>query len=271
MARALAHDCRCRRHLAVELRHALGFVPWCPRVNVGSIAHAGGGWRQVMNRAAERRAASRSDSRFERRSAACCRAYVRGAVPGVGRRFNRRHSRCVQVRNTVCSHLGRGGHSRCRSASRVGPESGPVQYQRRSGAGTARESGRSRRRGLAGNQGWLARGVADRICEVANLFTRERSVASVCAPLWGRSSVGRALRSQCRGQGFDPPRFHQYPPLASDGRGRATFAPDSAPADQGAAGSASQTNSGSGSLPSPSLRHSDQKRRRPATSSASSS
>lgn len=36
----------------------------------------------------------------------------------------------------------------------------------------------------------------------------------------GRSSVGRALRSQCRGQGFDPPRFHQSPPLARNGQGR---------------------------------------------------
>ena len=27
----------------------------------------------------------------------------------------------------------------------------------------------------------------------------------------GRSSVGRARRSQCRGQGFDPPRLHQVP------------------------------------------------------------
>ena len=29
---------------------------------------------------------------------------------------------------------------------------------------------------------------------------------------WGRSSVGRASRSQCEGQGFDPPRLH-HPPL----------------------------------------------------------
>src|SRR5574339_323401 len=26
------------------------------------------------------------------------------------------------------------------------------------------------------------------------------------------SSAGRALRSQCRGQGFDPPAVHQFPP-----------------------------------------------------------
>src|SRR6266851_7649098 len=26
---------------------------------------------------------------------------------------------------------------------------------------------------------------------------------------WGRSSAGRASRSQCEGQGFDPPRLHQ--------------------------------------------------------------
>ena len=28
--------------------------------------------------------------------------------------------------------------------------------------------------------------------------------------LWARSSAGRALRSQRRGQGFDPLRVHQY-------------------------------------------------------------
>jgi hypothetical protein len=33
-------------------------------------------------------------------------------------------------------------------------------------------------------------------------------------PMWGRSSAGRARRSQCRGQGFDPPRLHQ-PSLAT--------------------------------------------------------
>src|SRR6266481_396677 len=27
---------------------------------------------------------------------------------------------------------------------------------------------------------------------------------------WGRSSAGRASRSQCEGQGFDPPRLHQF-------------------------------------------------------------
>ena len=30
---------------------------------------------------------------------------------------------------------------------------------------------------------------------------------------WGRSSVGRASRSQCEGQGFDPPRLHHFPRL----------------------------------------------------------
>ena len=29
------------------------------------------------------------------------------------------------------------------------------------------------------------------------------------AKLWGRSSAGRASRSQCEGQEFDPPRLHQ--------------------------------------------------------------
>ena len=28
--------------------------------------------------------------------------------------------------------------------------------------------------------------------------------------IWGRSSAGRALRSQCRGREFDPPRLHHY-------------------------------------------------------------
>ena len=27
--------------------------------------------------------------------------------------------------------------------------------------------------------------------------------------MWGRSSAGRASRSQCEGREFDPPRFHQ--------------------------------------------------------------
>ena len=30
--------------------------------------------------------------------------------------------------------------------------------------------------------------------------------------LWGRSSAGRASRSQCEGREFDPPRLHQFPP-----------------------------------------------------------
>src|SRR5216683_122681 len=30
---------------------------------------------------------------------------------------------------------------------------------------------------------------------------------------WGRSSAGRASRSQCEGQGFDPPRLHQTRPI----------------------------------------------------------
>ena len=58
------------------------------------------------------------------------------------------------------------------------------------------------------------------ISMAANLFTEGRPIASVVAPLWGRSSVGRALRSQCRGQGFDPPRFHQFPLVTSDGQWR---------------------------------------------------
>ncbi len=36
---------------------------------------------------------------------------------------------------------------------------------------------------------------------------RER--ASFPLPRWGRSSAGRAPRSQCGGLGFDPPRLHQ--------------------------------------------------------------
>ncbi len=37
---------------------------------------------------------------------------------------------------------------------------------------------------------------------------------------WGRSSAGRASRSQCEGREFDPPRLHQMsalPPIADDG------------------------------------------------------
>jgi hypothetical protein len=66
----------------------------------------------------------------------------------------------------------------------------------------------------------VCRVLAVRISVFANLFTRPGSLASVSAPLRGRSSVGRALRSQRRGQGFDPPRFHQFSSLASDGQGR---------------------------------------------------
>ena len=32
-------------------------------------------------------------------------------------------------------------------------------------------------------------------------------------PPWGRSSAGRASRSQCEGREFDPPRLHQFFPL----------------------------------------------------------
>jgi hypothetical protein len=35
----------------------------------------------------------------------------------------------------------------------------------------------------------------------------------------GRSSAGRALRSQCRGQGFDPPRLHLVRPRKDPGSG----------------------------------------------------
>src|SRR6266704_1030731 len=38
-------------------------------------------------------------------------------------------------------------------------------------------------------------------------FTPQRRVA-IILPLWGRSSAGRARRSQCRGRGFDPLRLH---------------------------------------------------------------
>jgi hypothetical protein len=31
----------------------------------------------------------------------------------------------------------------------------------------------------------------------------------VLQPKWAASSAGRALRSQCRGRGFDPPAVHQ--------------------------------------------------------------
>ena len=33
--------------------------------------------------------------------------------------------------------------------------------------------------------------------------------------VWGRSSVGRASRSQCEGRGFDSPRLHQRRALES--------------------------------------------------------
>src|SRR5688572_10977501 len=33
--------------------------------------------------------------------------------------------------------------------------------------------------------------------------------SSISSVTWAASSAGRALRSQCRGQGFDPPAVHQ--------------------------------------------------------------
>jgi hypothetical protein len=39
-------------------------------------------------------------------------------------------------------------------------------------------------------------------------FTQCVSTA-ILSPLWGRSSAGRAPRSQCGGRGFDPLRLHQ--------------------------------------------------------------
>src|SRR6476661_830425 len=41
-------------------------------------------------------------------------------------------------------------------------------------------------------------------------FTPQGS-AAIISPLWGRSSAGRAPRSQCGGRGFDPLRLHQMP------------------------------------------------------------
>ena len=41
---------------------------------------------------------------------------------------------------------------------------------------------------------------------------RCRQAVACSFPLWGRSSVGRALQWHCRGQGFDSPRLHQTLP-----------------------------------------------------------
>src|SRR3954467_1809278 len=43
----------------------------------------------------------------------------------------------------------------------------------------------------------------------ADLDTRTRAASVPLPRPRGRSSAGRALRSQCRGQGFDPPRLHK--------------------------------------------------------------
>ena len=47
--------------------------------------------------------------------------------------------------------------------------------------------------------------------DLSALITQFDFLRSACHngwPLWGCSSVGRALRSQCRGREFDPPHLH---------------------------------------------------------------
>ena len=47
---------------------------------------------------------------------------------------------------------------------------------------------------------------------IENIIGREISSVPEEIPkhFWGCSSVGRVRRSQCRGQGFDPPQLHFY-------------------------------------------------------------
>ncbi len=54
--------------------------------------------------------------------------------------------------------------------------------------------------------GSVKRAITERIRLERHPAHRQKYERSDC---WGRSSAGRALRSQCRGQGFDPPRLHQ--------------------------------------------------------------
>ena len=63
--------------------------------------------------------------------------------------------------------------------------------------------------GAAGVGGLTPAGAGDMI--------RRASPGRSPCRTWGRSSVGRARRSQCRGQGFDSPRLHHLP---SSGLGR---------------------------------------------------
>lgn len=52
-----------------------------------------------------------------------------------------------------------------------------------------------------------------RFCAMIRNGLRDRSI-------WAHSSAGRAPRSQCGGQGFDPPWVHQSPNRESEGKSR---------------------------------------------------
>src|SRR5450432_2369162 len=45
----------------------------------------------------------------------------------------------------------------------------------------------------------------------ANLRSPKSETESMLRAAWGRSSAGRASRSQCEGREFDPPRLHRAP------------------------------------------------------------
>ena len=77
-----------------------------------------------------------------------------------------------------------------------------------------------RRRGVARQPRSSSAGAGRAICApgccaagvdflLRGLFTRAGRLASVSRPSRGCSSVGRALRSQCKGQGFESPQLHQ--------------------------------------------------------------
>lgn len=66
-------------------------------------------------------------------------------------------------------------------------------------------------------------------------YPRHAGRGSAGAMVWGRSSAGRATRSQCVGREFDPPRLHQFPSKSSDAtqgfvqKGRTSLRRDVAP------------------------------------------
>ncbi len=79
---------------------------------------------------------------------------------------------------------------------------GTPETMRRSGGPGAEPAGAAgRRSGTRRRDGRAA--ICGAIC-------RGRPVSAILIDLWGRSSAGRAPRSQCGGREFDPPRLHHH-------------------------------------------------------------